>query len=112
VASKDLNHINNKGDVARTRGNNNNKTKSKGGSSLMEKCPQGSHDITYKLLSSQHKRKVNDVIMSFFLTALRSHGPSWERRRSHNIYAWYLTKKLPGPRPGYPRTHLGALDYN
>jgi hypothetical protein len=28
--------------------------------------------ITNKLLSSQHKRKVNDVIMSFFLTAPRS----------------------------------------
>jgi hypothetical protein len=24
----------------------------------------------------------------------------------------YLTKKLPGPIPGYPRTHLGALDHN
>jgi hypothetical protein len=116
VASKDPNHINNKEDVAQTRGSNSNKTKSRGGggggSSLMAKCPQRSHDITYKLLSSQHKRKVNDVIMSFFLTAPRSHGPSRERRRSHIISAWYLTKKLPGPRPGYPRTHLGALDHN
>jgi hypothetical protein len=48
-------------------------------------------------------RKVNDVIMPFFLTAPRSHGPSRERRGSHIISAWYLTKKLPGPRPGYPR---------
>jgi hypothetical protein len=70
------------------------------------------HDITYKLLSSQHTRRVNDVIMPFFLTTPRSHGPSQERRRSHIISAWYLTKKLPGPRPGYPRTHLGALDHN
>jgi hypothetical protein len=98
--------------VAQTRGSNNNKTKSKGGgSSSITKCPQRFHDITYKLLSSQHKRKVNDVIMSF-LTAPRSHGPSWERRRSHIISAWYLTKKLPGPRSGYPITHLGALDHN
>jgi hypothetical protein len=65
----------------------------------MEKCPQGSHDITYKILSSEHKRKVNDVIMSFFLTTSRSHGPSWERIRSHIISAWYLTKKILGPRP-------------
>jgi hypothetical protein len=78
----------------------------------MKKCPQGSHDITYKLLSSQHKRKVNDVIMSFFLTAPRSYGPSRERRTSHIISAWYLTKKLPGPKPGYPITYLGGLYHN
>jgi hypothetical protein len=77
-------------------------------SSLMAECPHESHDITYKLLSSQHMRKVNDVIMSFFLTAPRSHGPSQKRRRSHIISAWYLTKKLPGPRPGYPRTAYGG----
>jgi hypothetical protein len=66
----------------------------------MAECSHESHDITYKVLSSQHRRKVNDVIMSFFLTAPRSHGPSRERRRSHIISTWYLTKKLHGPRPG------------
>ena len=78
----------------------------------MAECPHESHDITYKFLSTQHKRKVNDVIMSFFLTAPRSHGPSSERIRSHIILSWYLTKKLPSPRPGYPRMQLGALDHN
>jgi hypothetical protein len=48
----------------------------KGGVFFNGKMSTKSHDITYKLLSSQHKRKVNDVIMSFFLTAPRSHGPS------------------------------------
>ena len=107
MASKDPNHINNKEGVAQTRGSNNNKTKSKVGSSSMEKCPQGSHDITYKLLSSQHKR-INDVIMSFFLTVPRSHGPSRERRRSHIISTWYLTKKLPQNTSGVPRSQLGS----
>jgi hypothetical protein len=55
--------------------------------------------------------------MSFFLTAPRSHGPSWERIISHIISAWYLTKKLPGPRSqnmivqntfGGPRSPLGS----
>jgi hypothetical protein len=78
----------------------------------MEECPHESHDITYKLLSSQHKRKVNDVIISFSLTAPRSHGPSQERRRSHIISAWYSTKKLPGPRPRYPITYMGAIYHN
>ena len=105
MASKDQNHINNKKDVAQARGCNSNKTKSKG-VLLQWKNVHISLMITYKLLSSQHKRKVNDVIMSFFLTTPRSHGTSRERRRSHIISAWYLTKKLPGPRPGYPRTQL------
>jgi hypothetical protein len=59
----------------------------------MAECPHESHDITYNLLSSQHTRKINDVIMPFFLTAPRSHGPSRERRGSHIISAWYVTKK-------------------
>jgi hypothetical protein len=101
-----------RGGVTQARGFKTIRQSQKVSSSLMAECPHESHDITYKLLSSQHTRKVNDVIMPFFLTAPRSHGPSRERRRSHIISAWYLTKKLPGPRPGYPRTHLGALDHN
>ena len=58
----------------------------------MEKCPHESPNITYNILLSQHTRKINDVIIPF-LTTPRSHGPSWERRGSHIISAWYLTKK-------------------
>jgi hypothetical protein len=65
--------------------------------------------ITYKLLSSQHKRKVNDVTISFFLTTPRSHGPSQERRRSHIISSWYLTKKLLGPKTRIPQNTFGGL---
>jgi hypothetical protein len=39
----------------------------------MVECSHESHDITYKLLSSHHKRKVDDLIMSFFLIAPGSH---------------------------------------
>jgi hypothetical protein len=49
----------------------------------MAECPHESHDITYKLLSSQHTRRVNDVIMPFFLTAPRSHGPYREKVTHH-----------------------------
>jgi hypothetical protein len=62
----------------------------------MAECPHESHDITYKLLSSQHTRKVNDVIMPFFLTAPRSHGPSRERRGSH-IISTLVEKLSKGP---------------
>jgi hypothetical protein len=62
-------------------------------SSLMVECPHESHDINYNFLSSQHIRKINDVIMPFFLISPRSHGPSWERRTSHIILSWYLTKE-------------------
>jgi hypothetical protein len=58
--------------------------------------------ITYKLLSSHHKRNVTDVIMSFFLTALRFHGPSRERRRSHIISSWQLTKNHLVPKQDTP----------
>ena len=91
----------------------------------MAECPHESHDITYQFLSSQHKRKVNDVIMPFFLTTPRSHGPSQERRGSHIILAWYehiwgprsqlgsyppryITKDQSKHEQGFPETHPGA----
>jgi len=88
-----------RGGVTQARGFKTIRQSQKVSSSLMAECPHESHDITYKLLSSQHTRKVNDVIMPFFLTAPRSHGPSREKRRSDIISTWYLTKKLsiPGP---------------
>ena len=49
--------------------------------------------ITYKLLSSLHKRRNQLCCHVHLLATPRSHGPSQERRRiSHIITSWHTTK--------------------
>jgi hypothetical protein len=63
------------------------------GSSSMAKHVHISLIIAYKLYHHCIRGNIHDVVMSIFMAAPRSHGPSRERgRRSHIITSWYTTK--------------------
>ena len=79
------------------------------GSSSMEKHVNISLIITYKLYHHCIRGNIHDVVMSIFMVAPRSHGPSRERgRTSHIITSWYITKNYLVQEQGTPEHIWGS----